>query len=48
VPDWTDGNRSDPGVTFVELFAWLASALVFTLGLYAYLKRRDGRLRREP
>jgi hypothetical protein len=34
-------------MTFVELFAWLASALVFTLGLHAYLKCRDGRRRPE-
>ncbi|HEX8144697.1 MAG TPA: putative baseplate assembly protein [Pyrinomonadaceae bacterium] len=23
-PDWTDHNRHDPGITLIELFAWLA------------------------
>src|SRR5690349_7218895 len=23
-PEWTDHNRHDPGITLVELFAWLA------------------------
>ncbi len=23
-PEWTDHNRHDPGITFIELFAWLA------------------------
>ena len=23
-PDWTDHNFSDPGITFIDLFAWLA------------------------
>src|SRR5262245_15175955 len=23
-PEWTDHNFSDPGITFVDLFAWLA------------------------
>ena len=27
IPDWTDQNRSDPGITLVELFAFLAVAL---------------------
>ena len=22
-PDWTDYNLHDPGITFIELFAWL-------------------------
>jgi len=29
VPDWTDSNESDPGVTLIELFAWLAESLVY-------------------
>jgi len=27
--DWTQFNRSDPGVTLIELFAWLAEGLVY-------------------
>ena len=23
-PEWTDHNLHDPGITFMELFAWLA------------------------
>jgi hypothetical protein len=26
-PDWTDFNRSDPGVTLLELFGYLAEVL---------------------
>jgi hypothetical protein len=43
VPDWTDESRSDPGVTFAELFAWLVGMLLFAVGLRAYLTRRRGR-----
>lgn len=28
-PDWTDHNASDPGITLIELFAWLAEMLVY-------------------
>jgi hypothetical protein len=28
-PDWTDQNPSDPGITLVELFAWLTEMLIF-------------------
>src|ERR671936_2261921 len=28
-PEWTNFNRSDPGVTLVELFAFLTEALVY-------------------
>ena len=28
-PDWTNHNPSDPGVTLVELFAWLAEMLIY-------------------
>jgi hypothetical protein len=28
-PGWTNHNLSDPGVTLVELFAWLAEMLIF-------------------
>src|SRR5438034_2009666 len=28
-PSWTDHNPSDPGITLLELFAWLTEMLVF-------------------
>jgi hypothetical protein len=28
-PDWTNHNASDPGVTLLELFAWLAEMLLY-------------------
>jgi hypothetical protein len=28
-PEWTDHNPSDPGITLVELFAWLVEMLVY-------------------
>ncbi len=28
-PDWTDHNPSDPGITLLELFAWLSEALIY-------------------
>jgi predicted phage baseplate assembly protein len=28
-PEWTDHNASDPGITFAELFAWLAEMEIF-------------------
>lgn len=28
-PDWTDYNPSDPGITLVELFAWLTEMLIY-------------------
>ncbi|MEW6172903.1 MAG: putative baseplate assembly protein [Bacillota bacterium] len=30
-PEWTDHNLSDPGITFLELFAWLAEAQIYSL-----------------
>jgi predicted phage baseplate assembly protein len=30
-PGWTDHNVSDPGITLVELFAWLTEALIYRL-----------------
>lgn len=32
VPEWTQSNDSDPGVTLLELFAWLAENLVYRAG----------------
>ena len=29
VPEWTDDNESDPGVTLLEIFAFLAESLLF-------------------
>jgi predicted phage baseplate assembly protein len=29
--EWTDHNPSDPGITLVELFAWLTEILIFRL-----------------
>ena len=28
-PEWTDHNESDPGIMLVEMFAWLAEALIY-------------------
>lgn len=28
-PDWTDHNPGDPGITLIELFAWLTEMLIF-------------------
>jgi hypothetical protein len=28
-PEWTNYNPSDPGITLIELFAWLAEMLIF-------------------
>jgi len=30
-PEWTDHNVSDPGVTLIELFAWMIDVLLFRL-----------------
>ena len=43
MPAWTDGNEHDPGVSLLQLFAWLVGALMFTFGLYAYLTRSGRR-----
>jgi len=40
-PEWTDHNRHDPGITLVELFAWLTEMQQFylnTIGQESYLK----------
>jgi predicted phage baseplate assembly protein len=28
-PEWTDHNLSDPGITFIELFAWMMDILLY-------------------
>lgn len=30
-PEWTDHNVSDPGVTLIELFAWMTESLIYRL-----------------
>lgn len=30
-PNWTDHNESDPGITLIELFAWMTDMLLFRL-----------------
>src|ERR1700730_9332491 len=30
-PEWTDKNESDPGITLIELFAWLAEMIIWRL-----------------
>lgn len=30
-PEWTDHNVSDPGVTLIELFAWMTDILIYRL-----------------
>jgi hypothetical protein len=30
-PEWTDHNAHDPGITFIELFAWLAEMQIYHL-----------------
>jgi len=30
-PEWTDHNLSDPGITFIELFAWMVDILLYRL-----------------
>lgn len=30
-PEWTDYNLSDPGITLIELFAWMTEMMVYRL-----------------
>ena len=30
-PEWTDHNVSDPGVTMIELFAWMTDQMLYRL-----------------
>jgi hypothetical protein len=51
-PRWTDFNRSDPGITLLQLFAFLAEGLtyrrnrlaigVLVVAACVWLRRRDG------
>ena len=50
-PEWTNYNHSDPGVTLVQLFAWLADSLLYRLDKMpessrALLRKVAGRVRR--
>lgn len=40
-PLWTDHNAHDPGMTFIELFAWLAEMQIYQLNRVG-LKHREG------
>ena len=31
-PEWTDLNDSDPGITLIQLFAWLSDMLLYRMG----------------
>jgi hypothetical protein len=43
-PEWTDFNQSDPGVTLVQLFAFLADSLLAYLEGASKRRRRRRRL----
>ncbi len=43
-PEWTDFNESDPGVTLVELFAFLTDTLLWQLDERKRQRRRRRRL----
>ncbi|HEV7175022.1 MAG TPA: hypothetical protein VGN29_05990, partial [Solirubrobacteraceae bacterium] len=30
-PEWTEHNVSDPGITLIELFAWMTDMLIYRL-----------------
>jgi len=39
-PDWTDHNASDPGITLMELFAWVAEMDVYRLNRISDRQKR--------
>lgn len=53
-PEWTDHNESDPGITLIELFAYLSEMLVYRLNRvtddsrYAFLKLLDPAFKPSP
>lgn len=53
-PEWTDHNESDPGVTLIELFAYLSEMLIYRLNRvtddsrYAFLKLLDPAFKPSP
>ena len=42
-PDWTDVDGSDPGVTVLQLFGFLALALLFGFALHRWRTSRSAR-----
>ena len=40
-PAWTDGNQSDPGITLVQLFAFLGESLLYRANLIPQRQPRD-------
>ena len=30
-PEWSDHNLSDPGITLIELFAWMTELIIYRL-----------------
>ena len=48
-PEWTNHNPSDPGITLIELFAWLSEMLIYRLNrvsddnLRSFLKLLNGK-----
>ena len=44
-PEWTEFDESDPGITLVELFAFLAESLLWQLDERQRRRRRDRRRR---
>lgn len=53
-PEWTDHNESDPGITLIELFAYLSEMLIYRLNRvtdanrYAFLKLLDPKFAPSP
>ena len=53
-PEWTDHNESDPGITLIELFAYLSEMLIYRLNRvtdanrYAFLKLLDPEFKPSP
>src|SRR4030081_1693362 len=39
-PNWTRSNDPDPGITLIELFAWVAEGLLFRSGGYSERRRK--------
>ena len=42
-PGWTNHNEADPGVTILEVMAWLAEGLVYRGRIEAVHQRRSAR-----
>lgn len=53
-PEWTDHNEVDPGITLIELFAYLSEMLLYRLNRvtdanrYAFLKLLNPKLKLKP